>query len=371
MTEVKEINLLEIIKAHKILICVGSGGVGKTTMSAALGVYAAKHGLNVLVMTIDPSQRLKVALGISELDSKVVKVPGQNYRGELSALLLNAEEIFREFVTGSPEDPHFSEALLKNRLYKQLSTTLSGSQEFTSLLQLAKMARSQNYDLIILDTPPAQHAVDFLEAPEKINALFNDSVVRWFVGDYEHMGFIRKVIFQSTRTVLDALEAVTGSRFMSELNDFFTSVKSVQNKISDSTLKVTEVLRSPLTGYVVITGFDEVKLREAEGLKDYLTQKGYHMSAVLINRAFTQWAQEESLLSDPQIMQLYKSWAQFHAKREEFYKIFSSHLSKNLPVRRIPDLNSDISGLQGLEVVADEIEFAFSNYNSNNNNHRM
>ena len=145
---------------------MGSGGVGKTTLSASFAVAAAKMGRRVLVMTIDPSRRLKVALGIESRGSATItRVPNQNYQGEIFALLLDAESIFREFITSSSTDATVAGRLLKNRLYKELSTTLSGSQEFTSLLQLSKIATDERFDLIILDTPPAQHAIDFLEAP--------------------------------------------------------------------------------------------------------------------------------------------------------------------------------------------------------------
>ncbi|OFZ20375.1 MAG: hypothetical protein A2Z20_07870 [Bdellovibrionales bacterium RBG_16_40_8] len=349
----------EILKSCKVLICVGSGGVGKTTTSAALGVRAAQIGLKVLVMTIDPAKRLKAALGIGDNSSSGVKVAGQNYSGQLYATLLNAEEIFKKFILSASTDAELAERLLRNKLYEQLSTTLSGSQEFTSLLQLSKIVDEEEYDLVILDTPPAQHAVDFLEAPAKINALFQDSMVRWFVGDNNEGGFIRKIISRGTQTVLHALEKITGSNFMRELSDFFVSIRAVQNQIGQRSEQVQKIITRPTTVFFLITAFDQAKLREGELLHNYLEGRGCHMKAVLINRAFSIWGGVVERPKHPQLQQIYEGWRGYHEQREQIFAQFSKKWSKKLPVARIPDLNSDISGLNGLEVVANEIALAF------------
>src|SRR5688500_18511236 len=143
-----------IFTENKVIICVGSGGVGKTTISATLGLLAARQGLRVLVMTIDPSQRLKVALQLNDTDTTIKRISLPGFKGELHALLLDAEKIFFDFVSGgarknSAHKNIGAERLFKNRLYQQLSTTLSGSQEFTSLLQLSKIVNTAEFDLVI------------------------------------------------------------------------------------------------------------------------------------------------------------------------------------------------------------------------------
>lgn len=348
----------QIMGSHKIIICVGSGGVGKTTLSASLGVWAAQRGRRVLVMTIDPSMRLKEALGLVGESHRPVEVPGQSYKGALHAQVLNAEEIFREFILGSSSDPAKTNRLLSNRLYQQLSTTLSGSQEFTSLLRLSKIVNEDRYDLIILDTPPAQHAVDFLEAPEKISALFQEGVVRWFIGG-EEVGFFRKMVSQGTRTVLSVLEKITGSRFMSELNDFFSSVKSVQGQIEEKMSQVKKLLGLPTTGFFLVTGFDAAKLREAEVLNGYLQGRGHHLVAALINRAYPKWAVGHEKPHHPELEKEYQVWAKWNKARETLFIEFAQKWSKKLPVVRIPDLNKEVSGLRGLEVVSNEMDLSF------------
>ncbi len=348
--------ITNLLQDNKIIICVGSGGVGKTTLSASFAVAAAKMGRRVLVMTIDPSRRLKVALGIESRGSATIRrVPNQNYQGEIFALLLDAESIFREFITSSSTDATVADRLLKNRLYKELSTTLSGSQEFTSLLQLSKIATDERFDLIILDTPPAQHAIDFLEAPEKIGALFQDKIVRWFIGDEAGGGIIQRLISSGTRTVLSALERITGSGFMRELNDFFASVRTVQARIGQKTQMVQELLHSKTTAFVLVTGFNEAKLHEAEELNTYLRSSGFRLELTVINRAFVEIL---GGLGEPENEKLaieYKKWRDYHAGREKLYLEYVKKWRQNLTVIRIPDLNREMSGLSSLEVIADEL----------------
>ncbi len=350
-----------ILRSHRVLICVGSGGVGKTTTSAGLGVLAARLGLKVLVMTIDPSKRLREALGLTSDSQQDILVPGQNFKGELHAAILNVEAIFTDFIVSSTAHPEMAERLLKNRLYQQLSTTLSGSQEFTSLLQLSKMVSEQKYDLVILDTPPAKHAVDFLEAPAKINALFQESIVRWFMNESDNVGVVRKLISRGTQTVLKALEMITGSVFMAELNDFFLSVKAVQHKIAERTQKVQEILGAPSTGFLLVTGLDIAKIKEAEYLHDYLRERQYRLVATIVNRAFPLWFVEESASDGetPMVAGLHSLWRQYHAERKNTFKAFADKWSAQLPIVQIPELNQDVYGIDGLGVVANEVDKAF------------
>lgn len=341
------------LSEFKTLICVGSGGVGKTSTSAALATMAAQKGLRVLVMTIDPSKRLKTSLGLEDTNGEIVEV---NYKssGKLFACILNAEKIFEEFIVSSAAKPSQAERLLKNRLYQQLSTTLSGSQEFTSLLQLAKVLESDEYDLVILDTPPAQHAIEFLEAPGKLQKLFQESVIKWFVGE-EHVGVIRRLISKSTKIVLSALERVTGNQFMQELSDFFESVQSLQGNINFKTQKVQELLVSDDTGFILVTNFDEVKLKEARDMGDFLQNRKFKLVLNIINRAFPLWY-ELNRQSDHHAEELEtKSWQKYYQDKAKLYdRILTdqSHIQQNI---QLADHSIDMSGLDAIEVLANEI----------------
>jgi anion-transporting ArsA/GET3 family ATPase len=360
MSPTQKVLLADLLKEHKVLICVGSGGVGKTTLSSSLGVLAARRGMKVLVMTIDPSLRLREALGLEKTTSDIVKVPNQNYSGRLDASLLVSEEIFEKFIRKAAKYPEMAEKLVRNRLYQLLSTTLNGSQEFTALLQLTQIVESKDYDLVILDTPPAQHAVDFLQAPQKLEALFQEGIVRWFLGDIESVGLIRKIVSRGTRTVLGVLEKITGSKFMNELTDFFSSIQVVQGHILRQTSEVQKILKSSDTGFLLITGFDEVKLQEAENLNVYISERNFNLAGVIINRALPDWPEGEMVASKTDFARHFNSIAEdfrrYHAARRLIYEKFIEKWRQNVPVFKISDFNMDMVGLKSLERVADEIE---------------
>ena len=222
------VQMIAALKAHRVLICAGTGGVGKTSLSASLGVLAANAGLRTLVLTIDPAHRLAQSLGIEDQpgqDVAVAGVPG------LSASMIDPRIEFNAFVLGALDNA-LAEGLLKNRLYQQLASNLNGSQEFTSLVRLLKAARDPRYDLIILDTPPTQNAVDFLRAPDRLCALFQDTVIGWFANPVAETGWIKRTLHRGTRLVTSALEGVTGSTFIAELKDFFTHISHLRGQIS-------------------------------------------------------------------------------------------------------------------------------------------
>lgn len=343
--------------SKKTIICVGSGGVGKTSVAAALAIRAAMSGQRALVMTIDPSKRLKTSLGLVGNHGEIVEVPLPDAQGKLYALLLDAEKIFTEFVVSSASQKSQADRLLRNRLYQQLSTTLSGSQEFTSLLQLSKIAESDEFDLVILDTPPAQHAVEFLEAPGKLQTLFQESIVRWFIGK-EEVGIFRRIVAKGTQVVLSALEKITGSQFMQELSDFFQSVQSLQKKINHKTGQVQELLKSPQTAFVLVTSFDEVKLQEASALKEYLGARNYQLILSIINRAFPSWY-ELYLRSKPnqpeELPRAVQDWLNFYNQKSQLYDQMLRD-EADLKTIVIPDFSIDMSGVDAVGVLANEID---------------
>ena len=356
----------ELVKSTRVLVCAGSGGVGKTTVSASLGVFAAKLGLRVLVLTIDPAKRLATSLGIQADFVGDVEVPGQSYAGKLSAALIHPEIIFEQFIRNTLKDPLKEERLLKNSLYRQLATTLSGSQEFTSLEKLLRSVESNEYDLIILDTPPAQHAADFLSAPDKIYSLFQDSIMKWFVKspEFRHSGILSRVLKRGTRTVMGALEKITGSDFVEELGLFFECVWGLQGQIRKRSLEVKNLLSSDQTKFVLVSGFDESKLLEGLEFKKDLQTDGYRLGAVVINRAFPIWktagknrwpgGKETELVHC--LHALHSQFSQYHQSRTDAYKRFEEKIETGTKILRIPDMNIDIYGIDGLEKLSEQFE---------------
>lgn len=350
----------ELFKETKVLVCVGSGGVGKTTVAASLAVMAAKEGKRVLVLTIDPAKRLAQTLGI-EGSKDVTKVPGQNFAGELYASVIDHKKTFDEFVIRAAQKSEAAKKIFENSLYKQLSTNLSGSQEFTSLEKLYSCYESGDFDLIILDTPPTKHAIDFLHAPQKLSALFNEGVAKWFRDpEGKKSGFLGQLLQTGTRQVLKVLENLTGSQFIHELGDFFLNIEQWQGKLLQRTVDVHRMLVAPTTKFVLVTSFDQAKLKEAEYFSREIKKGGYHLDTVILNRIFPYWLDlgtgSEKSGPDKQLVDLYMQMKSFYTHRDALYQQFESRMEKEAHILRIPDLVKDISDLSGLEELSTLIE---------------
>jgi anion-transporting ArsA/GET3 family ATPase len=180
--------LREIVDRHRVLVCLGSGGVGKTTTSAAIALRAALQGRRTLCLTIDPAKRLANSLGLSELrgeeqliDPGSLESQGLRMRGSLSAMMLDMKHTFDELVARYAASPAQRQRILSNRIYQYVSTSLAGTQEYMAMEKLHAMRGDPRFDFIVLDTPPTTNALDFLEAPQKLVGAIDSPVMRWFV----------------------------------------------------------------------------------------------------------------------------------------------------------------------------------------------
>lgn len=361
--------MIELLKRHRVIVCAGTGGVGKTSLSASLGVLAARNGIRTLVLTIDPAHRLAQSLGIENQpgqDVQVTDVPG------LSASMIDPAEEFNAFVLGSLENT-LAEGLLKNRLYQQLASNLSGSQEFTSLVRLLKAARDTRYDLVILDTPPTQNAVDFLKAPDRLCALFQDTVIGWFANPDQDTGWVKRTLHRGTRLVTGALESVTGSTFIAELKDFFTHISHLRGQIAKVSSDVKALLHDERTAFLLITGFDESKLSEAIEFQSDLRGEKLKLAGVVVNRWFPEWGraddtggaedQSRPWASDPNYAVLktfYGQFAEFFTHRTQAFEKFDREIGRGVRVIKLPDFKNTVQGLGDLNDVATTLEQKWS-----------
>ena len=357
-----------LLSGCSVLVCAGSGGVGKTTVAAALALRAARDGRRVLALTVDPSRRLADALGLDLSDDaeKQVSLPGASLRagnGELWAAVIDSKKTFDAFIARHAKTPEAAERILKNPLYVQLSTTLAGSQEFTSLERLLQALESERYDLVILDTPPTKHAVDFLTAPQRIEALFQDSITRWFMSPDSSGGLIASLVNRGTRAALKSLEVLTGGAFIEELIDFFAGVRSMQATLRERSAQARALLSGARSSFLVVTSFDSAKLMEAAYLQRQLAAMRYSLGAVVINRAFPDWmpgdAKAESVTADTSrrlIAEELKHFQEYHAARYAMYAEFAKGLSSDIALFRIPEYERDAHGLDDLERLADAFE---------------
>lgn len=350
-------------------------------MAAALALRGRQLGKNVLVVTVDPAKRLASALqlDLSGVEERLVPhIDGEGAgrgvtTGKLHAAVIDSKKVFDDFIQRNSTDPGLMKRLAKNRLYDQLSTTLSGSQEFTALERLLQ-AREAGYDLIILDTPPTQHAIDFLSAPERIRGLFQEGITKWFMNPEQQSGFlghglVSSILGRGTRAALKSLEVLTGARFIEELIDFFQSMQAIQKKLRERTEEVNSLLKSQASVFVLVTSFDVAKLKEAQHLNTHLKAFGYRLGACVLNRAFP-----ESLLSDEEMSRgielpenqrpTFEKLRAYHAEvrrdheaRFRQFDLFERDLTERgtgqvVSVLRVPEYRQDLAGLEDLEELA-------------------
>ncbi len=347
------------MKNTQVLVCIGSGGVGKTTVSASLGYMLADQGFKTLVLTIDPAKRLATTLGV-EGKSEITLVPGLNLKGELYASVIDHQQVFNDFIIRASGKGADVSAIFKNKLYQQISTNLAGSQEFTALEKLFSCFESGDYDWIVLDTPPSKHAIDFLNAPQKLAALFNESVAKWFRALDGKGNWISQIISTGTRQVIQILEKLTGSEFVKELRLFFSYIHSWQDRLESRIVQVHTLLVSPNTRFFLISSLDEVKMIEAMSLGREVRKQGYLLTKIIVNKALyektfdfefnpAQTGSDDGLKALEDLAISYKNWIDF--KTELLHK-FESQIDDKTEVIALKEYLDPISDTDSLKLIA-------------------
>src|SRR5918996_6219104 len=209
-------SVVPLVDGRRIVVCAGSGGVGKTTTAAALAMGMAERGLKVAVVTIDPAKRLADSLGLEELGNEPRRVEG-DFEGELWALMLDSKRTFDALIERLAPDPGTRDEILSNRIYQQLSGAVAGSQEFTAIAKLYELDQEGEYDLLVLDTPPSRNALDFLDAPGRLSAFFQGRAIKMFLRPTGLLG-------RGTGLVFGLLERLTGVDLLHDLSVFFRAL---------------------------------------------------------------------------------------------------------------------------------------------------
>jgi anion-transporting ArsA/GET3 family ATPase len=277
---------------RSILVTVGTGGVGKTTVAAAIGLGAARSGRHALVLTIDPAQRLADALGVGRLDHEareipreVLKAAGCEGDGTLSAMMLDTKRTFDELVARYAPNEEVIEQILENPIYRNLTDALAGSREYSAMEMLYQLKSSGKYDLIVLDTPPAAHALDFLEAPRRLTGFLDSQILRLLFRPALAMGRTGFRLFRrGSDAMLQIMERVTGMEFLRMVAEFVLVFESLWDGVSKRAKEIEELLREPECGFVLIAGPDPVQARRAESFWSRLAEEGIHLAGVVLNR---------------------------------------------------------------------------------------
>lgn len=271
----------------RLLITVGSGGVGKTTTSAALGLRAAHEGKRVLVLTIDPAKRLANAMGLEALgnEARPVDLGPIDGKGSLDAAMLDATSSFDELIRSTAKSERDAQRILTNRVYRMMVDGFAGVQEYMAVVRLYDVYESDRYDLIVLDTPPAKHASDFFASSEKASALFDERIMRWFLPNANKDRGVIARVFNPGAVVLRLLSFIGGETFIDELSEFFEAMASVREDLQSRGERVSEILRLPTTRYIVVASPDPRRVVEALEFHERLNEQRQDVALFVLNRA--------------------------------------------------------------------------------------
>ena len=282
-------DVAEILEGKSICICAGSGGVGKTTTSAAIAAGMAARGKRVAVLTIDPARRLADSLGLSELGNVERQVdpalfveagadPGE---GELWAMMLDAKATFDEVVRKHAPDEETRDRILENRIYRQISNALAGSQEYMAMEKLFEIHSEGRYDLLVLDTPPSRNALDFLDAPRRLTQFIEGRSLQLFI---RPTGFGMRVLGRGTSVIFSVLKRVTGLDLIEDLSEFFTAMSGMVGGFQERAKRVNELLADDDTSFLVVCGPAGEPINEAVYFHRKLVEADLPFGGVIVNK---------------------------------------------------------------------------------------
>jgi len=356
------------LAGKRVVVCVGAGGVGKTTTAAALALGLARSGQKVAVVTIDPAKRLATALGLEEIpnqphriDPATLREHGVRVRGELWAMTLDSKRTFDDLITRLSPDERTREDVLSNRIYAELSSAVAGSQEFTAIAKLYELDRDGDFDTIVLDTPPSRNALDFLDAPTRLTQFLEGRALKVFLAPG---GLTARFLGRGTGVVFSVFARVTGVDLLGDLSTFFGSLSGLTDGFRERAHGAGALLRDPATAFLLVTSPEPEPVREAVFFAGRLAQAEMAHTALIVNRVHRDGlhghsvAEVAALLADALGERLAgrvaSNLADFDvlARRDrDSVALLSRELDDPDPVL-VPHLDGDVQDLAGLSRIA-------------------
>ena len=273
-------------RSTRIIVCCGSGGVGKTTTAAALGLRAAEQGRNVVVLTIDPARRLAQSMGLETLDNtpRRVKKVGAAAGGSLDAMMLDMKRTFDEVVLAHAT-PERAQAIMDNPFYQSLSSSFSGTQEYMAMEKLGQLRAEDRWDLIVVDTPPSRSALDFLDAPKRLGSFLDGRFIRILMAPAKTGGkAYLKVIGAGFGAVTAALTKVLGAQVLKDLQAFIAALDTMFGGFRERADATYQLLQARGTSFVVVAAPERDALREASYFVERLGEERMPLSGLVLNR---------------------------------------------------------------------------------------
>jgi anion-transporting ArsA/GET3 family ATPase len=359
-------SIAELLEGKRVCICAGSGGVGKTTTSAAIAAGMAARGHKVAVLTIDPAKRLADSLGLPELgnterqvDPALFEEAGiETNRGELWAMMLDAKATFDEVVRKHAPDAETRERILSNRIYQQLSAALAGSQEYMAMEKLFEIHAEDRYDLLVLDTPPSRNALDFLDAPRRLTQFIEGRALQVFI---KPTGIGMKVFGRGAGMAFGVMKRLTGVDLLQDLAEFFQAMSGMVGGFRERAKRVTELLAADESTFLVVCGPQGEPIDEAVYFHRKLVEAKLPFGGVIVNKVYYEDempVEREEL--GPELTETVGVEDLAARVRENFeaFRVLSErdrrnveHLAKEMRTRaviRVPYLDEDVHDLRGL-----------------------
>jgi anion-transporting ArsA/GET3 family ATPase len=280
------------LRGRRVICCVGSGGVGKTTTSAALALRFAVEGRRALVLTIDPARRLANSLGLAQLGNRETPIDlaplgarAVTPRGTLHAMMLDLKATWDDLVHREAPSPERAQAILDNRLYQTLSTAMAGSLEYMAMAKVAEVASSGRYDVVVLDTPPTANALDFLKAPDRILDVLDNDAMRVLLGPMLRAGSVGLKLFAlPSSLILKTLSRFTGADFLRDLATFMIAFEGMYDAFKARAAQVKSLLAGGESAFVLVTSPNPLAIDEALFFHRALEAEGISTTAVVVNR---------------------------------------------------------------------------------------
>lgn len=356
-------------RGTQIIVCCGSGGVGKTTTSAALALRAAEKGRKVVVLTIDPARRLAQSMGIEQLDNTPRPVAGispsaTHGQGSLDAMMLDMKRTFDEVVEAQAS-PEKAKQILENPFYVALSSSFAGTQEYMAMEKLGQLHRQQIYDLIVVDTPPSRSALDFLDAPERLSSFLDGRFIRMMLAPARGPARLMTAGFS---LVTGALSKILGGQFLHDLQTFVTALDTVFGGFRARAQETYSLLKASGTAFLVVAAPEQDALREAAYFVERLSGDRMPLAGLVVNRASTPplgelsaagalAAAERLRASDPgsltaDLLRLHADRMLLVKREEQLCGRFAA-AHPRVATAVVPALAGDVHDLDGLREVGD------------------
>jgi len=356
------VTLTDIAQDRAIVVCCGSGGVGKTTTAAAFALHAARLGRKACVVTIDPARRLANSLGLDALSNRPSQIEG-DWPGELYALMLDPKGTFDDLVRRYADTPDQAEGILGNRMYRNLTGALSGTQEYMAMEKLHELAEEGGFDVVVVDTPPTRHALDFLDAPRRLTSLLNN---RFFQVLMMPTRVSLKFVGMAAHALLRTISKVAGADVVRDAVTFFQAFEGMEEGFRTRANRVRELLTLPGTAFVLVAAPQPDSVDEAVHFAGKLAESNMSVTALIVNRVQPRFIDDNRLeqltaiagqatTQGGALQDLINNLAGYTAASDRDERTYGDLVARiaPAPVSRVPLLNTDVHDLEGLKVIAD------------------